>query len=774
MKGTLFSADFVEDKNGELRLIEINTDTAAPQENLTFFDYSDLINVLSVNNINSFTVINKPNLHKDLVDHLSSSLSINAPFITEFIKIDEQPNTIYTTAVTDAENKFILRMAYDESAIFDSEYTKGTLNLLSLFYDAGESGSVVEFYHSSSMGEYNSILGTYNTSDTNLNPQNLPDVVVKNIYEDHKLAKFYKIGSEIENETPENRWGSFINQIKTENNVIEKYHVNDNTLSDNRSNSIRSFSITYGSDLNLIHVAQYKNTAIFDLPTGSIHNDSQYVNELDIKHYYEFATNYVKFEGLFDGILNRHLLIKGDDSEIEAGQVNVGDTLKSYYIGSGSLDEETFDYLNWQISGSTFPNDSYLTSSVVVYKNTKQLEKKTLVNLTVNDNEDSIFVATNKSFLVYDSGSDVIRWRAALNINPDTDYFLDYDGSLAKVTENEFFVTNDDNLTLVEIDCEETDTYIIAGTTPINSFITHNAPCFIAGTKVTLSDGRLINIEDVKQGDVVCTYDFEIKKIRENLVNAVFSKKVNQTVEYVFENGDKVVCTLDHPIYVENKGWSCSNPISSKELYDLETQKIEVGDDVKLFNGSTKIKSITILDGEVLVYNLQDIENNHNFFANNILVHNRFCFVSDTIITIENNKTKYIQDIEVGDLVLSYNEKTMMKEYNKVTHVYKPNHDDLVEYVLSNGIKITSTFDHPFYVNDYILSSYSPDLTNKKYDNLSEVIKINVGDYMNSVEGEKISIVEINEKERIVTQTYIFTVENNNNFYANGVLVHNK
>lgn len=774
MKGTLFSADFIEDKNGELRLIEINTDTAPPKDNLSFFDYTDLISVLSNNNINSFTVINKPNLHKDLVDHLSSSLSVSASFISEFIKIDEHPNTIYTTAVEDAENKFILRMAYDESAIFDSEYTKGTLNLLSLFYTAGESGSVVEFYHSSSLGEFNSLLGAHNTSDTNLNPQNLPDLVVKNIYEDHKLAKFYKIGSESENESEENRLEIFINQVKSENKIIEKYHINNSTLNDNKTNSIRSFSITYGQNLDLINIAQYKTQAIFYLPSGSIHDNSVYVNELDIKHYYEFATNYVKFEGLFDGILDRHLLIKGDDTEIAAGLVNVGDTLKSYYIGTSSTNEETFDYLNWQITGNTFPTDSYLTSSVVIYKNTKQLEKKTLVNLTVNDNEDSIFVATNKSFLVYDSGSNVIKWRAALNIDPDTDYLLDFDGSLARVTENEFFVTNENDLTLVEIDCEETDTYIIAGTTPVNSFITHNAPCFVAGTIIKLSDGGHKNIEDIQSGDIVCTYDFESEKMTENVVNAVFSKKVNQTVKYVFDNGDEIECTLDHPIYVNSKGWSCYNPEMSKEMYNLKPQKIEVGDNIKLFNGSTKILEINTVEKDVMVYNLQDIENNHNFFANNILVHNRFCFVGGTEITLQNGEIKNIEDVEVGDFVLSYNENTKQQEYNKVIKLYNPIHDDLVEYELFDGKKITSTHDHPFYINDFFIASYKPELTKKKYEKFSNVLEIKVGDFLNTVDNEKISILNITEKPKLPTETYIFTVENNNNFYANGVLVHNK
>jgi intein/homing endonuclease len=148
--------------------------------------------------------------------------------------------------------------------------------------------------------------------------------------------------------------------------------------------------------------------------------------------------------------------------------------------------------------------------------------------------------------------------------------------------------------------------------------------------------------------------------------------------------------------------------------------------------------------------------------------------VVGTEITLQNGEIKNIEEIEIGDFVLSYNEQTKLQEYKKVIKLQRPMHDDLVTYHLSNGKMITSTFDHPFYVNDLKLASYSPELTNTRYDNLIDVQKINVGDILNSQENEEISILSITENERVLTQTYIFTVEDTNNFYANGVLVHNK
>ena len=175
MKGTLFSADFIEDLDGNLRLLEINTDTQASTNNLIHFDYTDFISVLDANDITKVTVVNKPNIHREIVNHLSQSLNVSASFITTFTTVDESPNTIYPTNVTDESDLFILRLAYDEAAIFDSEYAKGTLNLLTLFADYNETGSIPEFYHSSSA------YGYYDTLTPSFNPTNLPDIVVKDV-----------------------------------------------------------------------------------------------------------------------------------------------------------------------------------------------------------------------------------------------------------------------------------------------------------------------------------------------------------------------------------------------------------------------------------------------------------------------------------------------------------------------------------------------------------------------------------------------------------------
>jgi hypothetical protein len=770
MKGTLFSADFALSSDNELKLIEINTDTTIATPNLGFFDYSDFISVLLNNNITKVTVIHKPVYHQTLVDHLSSELTASAPFITTFTEVHESATSIYPTNVEDDEDLFILRISYDDSSIFDSEYAAGSINLLKLFVDYNESDSVVEFFHSSSLN------GVYNTLNFDVNPSNIPDCVIKHTTE-NKFSQFYKIGSESESDTVESRWNNFIGTKSDENHVIQKYHVNSNTIAENRMCSIRAYSIVYGSNLDLINLGQFKPYTLFELPIENIYNPELYVNEIDMKHYYEFATNVVKIEPSFDGILNTHLVIKSDESEIEIGNLNVGDELKSYYVGGTNQNETEFSYSDWSIEGNEFPSGSYMTSSAVVYKNIKDLTSKTLCNINVNEDDgDSLFVAYNKSFLVYDSLVNSIKWKGAMSIAPNTDFLLDYDGSTAQVSFNNLIIVNENTFKLIEIDVEDTDTYIIAGSTSVNAFVTHNAPCFVAGTKITMEDGTVKNIEDVIVGDVVSTFDLKENKIVSNIVNNVFSKEVNTIVKYVFENGESVKCTIDHPLFVVNKGWSSFSEELSNKLYSLEdtVKKIELNDIVKLYDGDTKIVEIELLHEDVTVYNLQDIENNHNFFANNVLVHNRFCFVAGTEIEMIDGEVKVIEDVNIDDVVLSFNEETNTKEYNKVIDIKSPIHNDLVTYHFSNETSLTCTYDHPIYVNGLDIASFKPELTNTRYQLDKEVIQIKIGDVVNLSNDTHSTIEKIEVLELVDTQTYIITVENNHNFYANKILVHNK
>ena len=72
------------------------------------------------------------------------------------------------------------------------------------------------------------------------------------------------------------------------------------------------------------------------------------------------------------------------------------------------------------------------------------------------------------------------------------------------------------------------------------------------------------------------------------------------------------------------------------------------------------------------------------------------CFVAGTKIDGKN-----IEDIQIGDYVNSYNEKTKLIEKKKVIRLFKNKvKQELIEVLLTNGKKLYCTPNHPFFVNN--------------------------------------------------------------------------
>jgi hypothetical protein len=280
---------------------------------------------------------------------------------------------------------------------------------------------------------------------------------------------------------------------------------------------------------------------------------------------------------------------------------------------------------DWNFPTSTFPSGSYLTSSIVVYKKLENLKYNSMFELKVDN--DSLFSGLEKTFLVFESGSNVGSFKQIMHINPEVDYLYDTSGNLIDIDELNFYVSTDNNLTYVELDVEDTDTYIISGSTAFNSVVSHNAPCFVAGTKILLENGLTKNIENVVVGDYVMSFDLKNNEPKVSKVLNTFSKTIDKIVEYQFSDGSSLKATIDHPIYVISKGWA--NYLGEPEQYNnvsfestkpvkkLEVHKIEIGDVVKLHNGDVELVKMSVTEESTIVYNLSEIQTYHNYFANN-------------------------------------------------------------------------------------------------------------------------------------------------------------
>lgn len=681
MKGTLFSADFVKDSDGDAKLLEINTDTAIIGELNSNIDFTDFYQVLSDNSITDLQVIYK-NMQKSIIDRLKEQ-NPGGITITETI---ETRSSIFPTAIADAADRFILRLAYDENALLDVLYAKNDSYLHGLFEANNSSSLIVPGMHAGAQSGYNNL-------QYELNDWTKPDFVVKPAAPVKAGLGFYKLAGT----------GSFSEQMRVftssidlTENIITNY-VHDGT---NVAKSIRSFQVVYGTDLDLCWIGEYQIEALFP-HTETINTDSDVVvNKLPNKHYFEFATNDVTDYG---GVHVSESINREDGGSDIAVNAAVGTIYDSYFI-SGSPEEEDESTLDdYFIPGNELPSGSYSTSSSLEIKAIETSNTNTLRELQFDD-ETTLVLGGVQRVLVFDPELNSISYKMAKYVEPNMKVY-DNAGNEKVVSAHNVLILNDDvEAKTVELGVEEVDNFIVSG----SDIILHNAPCFAAGTMINCWDGTSRPIEDLvadKSAHGVISWDFANEAYAHGPILQVTTTEDQEVWDYEFEwsNGTKIPVrgTADHPFYVVGKGWSTIDPDALQKKTGMETDPFVVGDEV--FTGApdgstSKLISVEKVDELHTVYNLDNIQDYNNFFVYGMLVHNRWifsCHTFDSQVEMADGTTKAIGEVKVGDKVISIKDG-IVTEGTVTDHLTHVTNDVMRVIKTSNGY---TEINHPILVD---------------------------------------------------------------------------
>ena len=437
-----------------------------------------------------------------------------------------------------------------------------------------------------------------------------------------------------------------------------------------------------------------------------------------------------------------------DGSQRQVQDIEVGDVVKSYQpLG---MPDETMDYVSYT---TTDLSGSYDSGSIVVRTFTDVAY--TFYGYYLLNGSIKIPLQSKSSdayYFVKQSGT--WGWRNPYQIAVGN-YFLDTDGNELEITSK---TEVQEDISWYSLDVEDIDTYFSS------NILVHNLPpkcCFVAGTKVLMGDDSVKNIEDVEVGDVVSTYDFDGQLVIEKLVLETKTPVNHNFVKVHFDDGTINENVADHPYYVVGKGWSSKRPEWTKNTHDMDCEKLEVGDICLQVSQDKsiveqKVVRLETYQEEQKTYNLV-VNDTHNYFANNILVHNkicRLCFTYDTMITLSDGTYQKICKVRPGDMIKTYNEDTGKLQNSKVLETAKILHDNIVKYKFDNNTIIEATDNHPFYVVD---EGYKAPLQ--------------IGDVVLNDEMNKLTLVniEVDKKQQI---TYnINSTDNGKNYFANKVLV---
>lgn len=659
MKGTLYSADFVKTPNG-IKLLELNTDTAFMDSQIDNFNFGEFINTLSENNITTVHVVYK-DFQEYFITHLSQSLHESASFVTSFIETEEHSYTIYPADITDSDDTFILRCAYNESAIFDSMYCKDGLGLYDMMADGEEffdNSEVVNYYYSSSIDGVvkNYLAGSYllNTGST------IPDIIIKDTLDSPELNPgFYKLNSNLTG-SDEELILSFIEETKVDGRIYMPYY--DTLNGGTHTKSIRTANILYGSNLDNISLYKAEVQALFDIPSDTqfeIPTGSEKYVKYPVHHLYEFATNAFKFDYRNQKGISAYELLESGSEKIHVKDLIEGNQYKSVRIPSLPDSDNMEALMSWSVDGSSLPADSVETSSVLISKN----EYPNLFGVYHELIIDSASVLTGPALpiLVHDSREDVVRYEYVYNLDKDVHSIFKVNGETASLDELNFYVSSDVSASTFDLDFEDDDTFIISDLGV--RIVAHNiryAPttigcCFPAGTLVTMADGTTKPIELIEVGDEVVTevkltsdegiVDYStqdglvLKLHPEHTVGSHMDacKKLGYTDAGLFslsvKNNEGVVYdhlikfTPEHP-FLTKRGWAALVPDERTEPWiseQTEALKLEVGDFV--LNGADWDEIVEIhfdhtVSNDIPVYNIT-VSKGHSYYANGFLVHNK-------------------------------------------------------------------------------------------------------------------------------------------------------
>ena len=280
--------------------------------------------------------------------------------------------------------------------------------------------------------------------------------------------------------------------------------------------------------------------------------------------------------------------------------------------------------------------------------------------------------------------------------------------------------------------------------------------CFPSGTKILLSDWTTKEIQNIKVGDKVISYNLSANKTIADTVGQTFTHPNTGGGYYLLNNSLKV--TGNHPVWVNNNEW--------REVSSLKT-----GDYLMDPKGDlVKIESIRFIPGVNTVYSLHLNGDDHNYFTEGFLVHNSAqntgskatgtdragCFLAGTEILTPYGGKKMIEDLKIGDTVLSYDVSGKQTAVNTITQTFTHPNTGGGYYLINNSLKVTG--NHPIWVNN---------------TSWKEASYLKIGDYLLDSHNNLVAVESIEKKPGIYT-VYNLEVENTHTYFAGGILVHNK
>ena len=342
MKGTIIGTDLLE-KNDSVKILEINTNTTIYNSGADMLDYDAFFAVLTTNNINELHFI------------YTESTSY-APLPSEFRfeeKLKEKctelniayfayvvpRNSVTVPYIEDSVNKFILRQAFDTTALVDETYCADKFEFFNLM-----SGSTYtpDTYFSSGVLVVNEI---HSVDYTSLDHPNLIIKPRSPQYNGMDYPELHVVTNQAEFDT--------VKENIAESSLLQEFIYDDNNLVDGRYSIIRSIDIIYGPSLDVVNMGGYRQSTIIPLTFSQ----NEFVNgttKVNQKTRYKYVTKELGNFATIDYHVDDDTMILNYNGTLQdVDTIQLGDFIKSINFqdnngnNAGNFEEEVLDVFGW-------------------------------------------------------------------------------------------------------------------------------------------------------------------------------------------------------------------------------------------------------------------------------------------------------------------------------------------------------------------------------------------------------------------------------------------
>lgn len=483
MKAVIIGTDFVKDNNGNLKIVETNTNVDVHNVIVPDLDWISFKQFLIDNSISKLHFIYTDG--NFINTERSTRFDTHIPKVTLKEKLEEVANeiggtfTAYEVAknsitvpyVEDADDTLILRTSYDTTAIIDESYAKDKVN----FHRAisNQSFSTKIYYNSST----DTSLNVDNLTELHLTDGDAPNYIVKTRYPNTdyvQYPKLYKVNSLEDLAT--------LKASLTSLEYLEEFHSNNDNVVEEKMGVIRSLDIIYGSTLNCLHLGSYIMTSPIKVNSwDTLYNSNGLMNQEARPLWISKSPN--QRMGISYILDDDTKILYADGSMKFPNQVLENDVLKTVTLPWVPVNDtsETGEplYIPTVNSGS-FAQDltTFGTTSTTIVNLVSETKESLMIKVTLENGlvyED----LPHSDMLIeeYDTLRTIFSHTNEFRVN-DSLVFYDYNNNTlvkSKITNLEVVYVN---RKVYDIDVEENDLFLPLADENLGlSFIQHN-PCY--------------------------------------------------------------------------------------------------------------------------------------------------------------------------------------------------------------------------------------------------------------------------------------------------------